>query len=404
MLELTPEEQEYCQDITTQLLDRTLYECEELCLDTAPNANLAQLDSRRWKKLQSHPDVTLYADRSSNGAWSPVMHREDWAHPVALVAIGEFKYTLDDVLLALVTPDIATQRLRSVLLGRRPENNCRHQTLVRPSQAKPFQVLAVSRYVNTQHWPHTLLAGPREMVVAFGTGEVVSSSGKRIGYEVMQTVSLDQTFPRSPALPRTQMIRARVFWEQADGTVGMYGKTFADGISPIPDSVTQGMYCKAAMCIWKFVPLTLEVKKLRWCLKNRKAITPVLQCVSPAIGCAACGVVKQKSQSVNAGGGKKKSKNHCEFCEAWLCGTSYCRTNCQVKMVSCSETKVYEQTLMVCPRCMAFVRNIPAMDIARFEVSEAEKNSRERLPNWEREIYSPSPTSVSASEYDRVTP
>lgn len=151
--------------------------------------------------------------------------------PVSLVAIGQFKYSLDDVLLSLVTPDIATQRLRSVLLGRRPENNCKHQTIVLPSHEAPFQVLAVSRYVNTQHWPHTLLAGPREMVVAFGTGEVMSSNGKRIGYEVMQTVSLDQTFPRSPALPRTQMIRARVFWEQPDGTVGMYGKTFADGIS-----------------------------------------------------------------------------------------------------------------------------------------------------------------------------
>ncbi|KAE9032692.1 hypothetical protein PR003_g9218 [Phytophthora rubi] len=398
MLELTPDEREYCQDITTQLLDRTLYECEELGLDSAAHANLAPLDSRRWKKLQSHPDVTLYADRSSNGAWSPVMHREDWAHPVALVAIGEFKYSLNDVLLALVTPDIATQRMRSVLLGRRPENNCKHQTLVRPSDEAPFQVLAVSRYVNTQHWPHTLLAGPREMVVAFGTGEVAASNGKRIGYEVMQTVSLNQTFPRSPALPRSQMIRARVFWEQPDGTVGMYGKTFADGISPIPDSVTQGMYCRAAMCIWKFVPLTLEVKKLRWCLKNRKVITPMLQRGTPMSGCAACGIIKFKSQAGNIGDAKKKAKNQCEFCETWLCGTSYCKTNCQLKMVSCSETKVYEQTLLLCPRCIAFVRSVPAIDIARFEL--AERKSRGGLPSWERDVYSPSPTTCSSTDYD----
>lgn len=49
MLDLSPEDQEYCRDVTTQLLDRTLYECEELGLDTAPAANLARLDSKRWK-------------------------------------------------------------------------------------------------------------------------------------------------------------------------------------------------------------------------------------------------------------------------------------------------------------------------------------------------------------------
>ncbi|KAF1784184.1 hypothetical protein GQ600_1570 [Phytophthora cactorum] len=120
MLELSAEDREHCQDVTTQLLDRTLFECEELDLDTTNSNCHARLDNKRWKKLQSHPSVTLYADRRPNAAWLPVMHREDWEHPISVMAVGEMNCSVDDVLLALMTPDVATQRMRSVLRGRLP--------------------------------------------------------------------------------------------------------------------------------------------------------------------------------------------------------------------------------------------------------------------------------------------
>lgn len=261
-------------------------------------------------------------------------------------------------------------------MGRRPEAHCHHQSIVRPTRAKPFHLLAVSRYINTQHWPYTMFVGPREMVVAFATGEVVTSSGKRVGYEIVQSVSLDQTYPRSPSLPRSQMIKARVFWEQPDGSVGMYNKLVVDVKSHLPDAVKVGNVCRGAMCLWKFVPRSIEIKKLRWCLKNRKVMTRELQRESRMLGCAACGIITQKSQAANKGGAKNESsKNQCEFCEAWLCGLSYCRATCQVKMLNCSDTKMYEQTVMVCPRCISFVRSIAAIEIVRSELLEALKNA-----------------------------
>ncbi|KAJ8577022.1 hypothetical protein ON010_g2186 [Phytophthora cinnamomi] len=404
MLDLSPEDQEYCRDVTTHLLDRTLYECEELGLDAAPNAKLARLDNRRWKKLQSHLNTTLYADRSPNAAWSPTMHREDWEHPVAVVGIGVFECSLDDMLLALVTPDVETQKMRSVVMGRRAEAHCHHQTIVRPTQAKPFHLLAVSRFVNTQHWPYTMFLGPRETVLAFATGEVVSSNGKRIGYEIIQSVSLEQTYPRSASLPRSHMIKARVFWEQPDGSVGIYSKLVVDVKSHLPDSVKLGTVCRAAMCLWKFVPRSIEIKKLRWCLKNRKVMTRELQRDSRRLGCAACGVITQQSQAVNKGGAKNDSpRNRCEFCEAWLCGMAYCRASCQIKMINCSETKIYEQAVLVCPRCILFVRSMPASGIVRSELLEAQKHSHTDaivLANWEKNGYAWSPTSGSSTDYE----
>ncbi|KAG7388125.1 hypothetical protein PHYPSEUDO_013085 [Phytophthora pseudosyringae] len=396
MPELSPEDREHCQDVTTQLLDRTLFECEELDLDpTSPSCH-ARLDNRRWKKLQTHSNVTLYADRRPNAAWLPVMHRKDWEHPISVVAVGEMNCSVDDVLLALVTPDIATQRVKSVLKGQRPEVNCRHEPIVRPTQAAPFQCLAVSRFVNSQHWPFTMFVGPREMVLACASGEITSANGNRCGYEMVQSVALRDTYARSSSLPRSQMIQARVFWEKPDRSVIIYSKFVVEAKNRLPDSVKQGTLCRAVMDFWKFLPRSFEVKKLRWCMRNRKTLARELQRSSQLLGCAGCGIITQKSQSANAAGGPEPHTpgKQCELCSLWLCGASYCRPSCQLKMVYSSETKMYEQTLMVCPRCITFVRSQSAVHVARSELSgtQASRHSGAMtLANWEQDLLSPSP-------------
>ena len=84
-IKLTPQDHEDCRDLTMQLLDRALYDCDELGLGTTTHvASHVDMNSRRWKKLQSYADVTLYADQTANSAWLPVMNREDWEHPVAV--------------------------------------------------------------------------------------------------------------------------------------------------------------------------------------------------------------------------------------------------------------------------------------------------------------------------------
>ncbi|KAG3112987.1 hypothetical protein PI124_g7292 [Phytophthora idaei] len=395
MLGLSAEDREHCQDVTTQLLDRTLFECEELDLDTTNSNCHARLDNKRWKKLQSHPSVTLYADRRPNAAWLPVMHREDWEHPISVMAVGEMNCSVDDVLLALMTPDVATQRMRSVLRGRRPEVNCRHEPIVKPTQAAPFQNLAVSRSVNSQHWPFTMFVGPREMVLACATGEITSANGNRYGYEMLQSVALPHTYAQSTSLLRSQTIQARVFWEKPDGSVIMYTKFVVDAKTRLPDSVKHGTVCRAVMDFWKFIPRAIDLKKLRWCMKNRKALVHELQRSSQLYGCAGCGVITQKSQMANSGGPENRTPGkQCELCSMWLCGASYCRSACQLKMVCSSETKMYEQTLMVCPRCISFVRSQSAVNVARSELSELQ-SSRHcgaiTLANWEQDMFSSSP-------------
>ncbi|GMF17196.1 unnamed protein product [Phytophthora lilii] len=391
MLDLSPEDREHCRDLTTQLLDRTLYDCEELCLEVGGHA---KLDSRRWKKLQTHLNVSLYADRTHGAAWLPVMNRKDWANPTAAVAVGEMKGSLDDVLLALVTPNAATYRLRNVLMGRF-ETNCRHDLIVRPTQANPFQCLAVIRSVTTQHWPFTMLVGPREMVIACATGQVVSASGKRYGYEMIQSVSLRHTYPQSTALPRSQLVKARIFWDAPNGVVLMYNKLVVDAKNHLPDSVKQGMLCRSIISFWKFVPRSVEIKKLRWCLKNKNSYMDKIIPRPHLRGCAACGVIMHKSSK-----NSKSKTEQCEICEAWLCGNSYCREYCQLKMVSCSETSTYEEMLLFCPRCIELVNSRNALDIARIELEaqNALHGGAIVVAKWEQNNSSSPPASYFMTE------
>ncbi|POM75479.1 Hypothetical protein PHPALM_7414 [Phytophthora palmivora] len=370
-MELTPGDCERCQDLTKQLLEKTLDDCEELGLETTCDGAHANLDKKRWKKIQSHSDVTVYADRNANSAWLPVMRRDDWGYPVAVTAVGRMDVSLEDLLFALVTPNSSAQKLRSFLMERRPEKNCQLAPIVTPTQESPFQFLAVTRFVNTQNWPFTMFKGPREMSLVLASGVVTTKKGRRYGYEMAQSICLRNQGQRN-SLPRSRALQARVFWEQHDGSIAVYNKLIIDAKNRLSDSMKQGMLSRAVLNFWKFVPRSLETKKLWWCVKNKKSLIHELrkhhqsECTKESTGCEAKAVKNQSKQTV---------ANQCEFCATWLCGGSKCRISCQLKMVLTSETGFLEQTLTLCPRCAVFVRNRNAIDIARADLVEMEQTS-----------------------------
>uniref|UniRef100_M4BJY4 Uncharacterized protein n=1 Tax=Hyaloperonospora arabidopsidis (strain Emoy2) TaxID=559515 RepID=M4BJY4_HYAAE len=366
-MELTPQDQEDCRDLTMQLLDRTLYDCEELGLGTTHTGSHADLDSRRWKKLQSNVDVTVYADRTPSGAWLPVMNRGDWEQPVAVVTVGHLNRSLDDLLLAFLTPTVATIRLRGLLMGRRPEQDIELVPIVSSTEASPFQFLGVLRFVNTQHWPLTMFVGPREMVLTLATGEVVTANGRRFGYEIVLSVPVY----RKTAIARTQVLETRVFWEQPNGTVGMYSKLIVDIRNRLPESVKLGMLCRGVMRFWKFIPRCIETKKLRWCLKYKRVLFHDLQQSQLQVmggGLASCGGCGANTLTLVDVGTRKMDENRCGLCDVWLCWKSYCRAACQVMAVVSEGSSICEKELALCPRCILFARNVSAVSVARSEL------------------------------------
>ncbi|KAG3200333.1 hypothetical protein PC128_g4662 [Phytophthora cactorum] len=370
-MELSPEDCKRCQDLSKQLLSKTLQDCEELGLETTCDGAHANLDKKRWKKLQSKQDVTIYADRNANSAWLPVMSRYDWECPVAVTAVGRMECSLDDALFALMTPNTASHRLRSFLMDRHPEKNCQLAPIVTPTQEAPFQFLAVSRFVNTQSWPFTMFKSPREMVLTLATGKITALNGKRCGYEMAQSIPLRSQGTHAP-MPQLRALQARIFWEQPDGSIGVYTKLIVDAKYRLSDSVKQLMLCRAVLSFWKFVPRSLETKKLWWCVKNKKALIHKLRTYSQSGGSEESANCELKSPKFRS---KETVSNPCEFCDAWLCGGSKCRISCQLKMVLSSETGFLEQTLTLCPHCAAFVRSRNSAAIARATLLEMEQSS-----------------------------
>ncbi|KAG7388127.1 hypothetical protein PHYPSEUDO_013087 [Phytophthora pseudosyringae] len=372
-MELSVQDQESCRDLTMQLLDRTLYDCEELGLGTTHAGSHADLSPTRWKTLQSHLDVTLYADRTPNSAWLPGMTRGDWEQPVAVVTVGQLKCSLDDVLLALLTPTVATIRLRGVLMGRQPDKDLQLVPIVKSTEASPFQFLGVLQFVNTQHWPLTMFVDPREMVLTLATGEVVTANGRRFGYEILLSVPVghNKDSTKRP-LARTQMLETRVFWEQPDGSVGIYSKLIVDIRNRLPESIKQGMLCRGVIRFWKFIPRCIETKKLRWCFKYKKALLRDLQSQPQVMGgpasCGGCGAMTSKSASAKP---SKRDENRCRLCDAWLCWKSSCRASCQVTAMVREGSTFCEKEVALCPRCIIFAENQSAATIARSELVDA---------------------------------
>ncbi|OWZ05225.1 hypothetical protein PHMEG_00022726 [Phytophthora megakarya] len=376
-MELSPDDCERCQSLNKQLLEKALNDCDELGLDSTCDGAHANLDKKRWKKVHSHSDFTVYSDRNAHSAWLPVMRRDDWEYPVAVTAVGRMDCSVDDLLFALVIPNTSTQKLRSFLMDRRPEKNCQLIPIVTPTQESPFQYLAVTRFVTTQNWPFAMFKGPREMILILATGEFNTTEGKRVGYEMAQSVPLGHQGKRDP-LPRSHALQARIFWEQPDGSVAVYNKLIIDSKNRLSDSMKQSMLSRTVLGFWKFVPRFLETKKLWWCVKNKNTLIHEFQKhyqSEDTTESSGCEVKSMKSQNKQTVQNKQIVSKQCEFCETRLGGGSKCRVSSQLKMILSSETGFLEQTLTLCPHCAVFVRNRKSADIARAELVEMEQTS-----------------------------
>ncbi|KAJ8533485.1 hypothetical protein ON010_g13768 [Phytophthora cinnamomi] len=281
-VELSTQDQELCQDRTLQVLDRALHDYEASALwALGTNNNHDGLDQRGWKKLRSQTDVSLYADHStSDPAWMSAMRGDEWKHPIAVVAVGHMSCSLDDLLFGMTASNPAETKLRAVLLDTEvASEDVDVAAFATPTQEEPFRFMGVMRYVTTV----SKFRRPREFVLACARGDVTAASGERLGYEINQSVALEQ-WPARESLCRGQLIQARVLRELPDGSVGVYYKLIVDAKTIMPDSVVHTAIWKAVQRFWELAPRCVETKKLSCCVDFKRALhLSNLQAVSRSI-------------------------------------------------------------------------------------------------------------------------
>lgn len=180
-------------------------------------------------------------------------------------------------------------------MDQKVEDDVEVAALTVPSEREPFQFMGVTRYTIS----HGCLNRPQEYVLVTATGEVFTSCGEHLGYEITQSVSMSR-WPVNGSAVRKQVLQARVLRELPDGSVGVYCKIVVDSRNFMPDTVVQASLWHSIQDFWTMAPRCAEAKKLCYCVEHSREFNlPAQQspCNSAdSFACCVCGSPLLKSR------------------------------------------------------------------------------------------------------------
>ncbi|OWZ10965.1 hypothetical protein PHMEG_00016080 [Phytophthora megakarya] len=291
--------------------------------------------------------------------------------------------SLQDVLYGLVASDPAEFKLRAVLMDNKVESDVEVKAITAPSKEEPFQFMGVTRYVVN----HRCLRRPHEYVLVAATGEVSTSCGEHLGYEIYQSVSMP-TWPVNKRTTRKQMVQARLLRELSDGTVGVYYKIIVDSTSFMPNSVLQASLWNMDQDFWNMAPRCADAKKLYYFVEHRNELNLSAQRLICAFTCGVCGcpLLKRRRRIVQdiamtivyALTGSATSAPRCVLCSTYLCSKSRCCSIRQLVRIDRQNLDTDRQTVALCTSCADVVRSVSAVEIARRGLQEIQATFKEK--------------------------
>ncbi|KAK1939951.1 hypothetical protein P3T76_008274 [Phytophthora citrophthora] len=391
MSELSPSDREYCRDITLKVLDRTLHDyADTASWASGSSSSRSDVEHVGWKQLRSQSDVAMYAERTTDLTWVTSMSSGGWDHPVAVVAVGHMCCSLQDVLYGLVASDPAEFKLRSVLMDNKVEDDVEVEAITAPTEGEPFQFMGVTRYVVN----NGCLQRPQEYVLVDATGEVFTSCGEHLGYQICQSVSTSR-WPVDSTATRKQVIQARVLRELPDGSVGVYYKIIVDSRSFMPDSVVQNSLWQVVQDFWKMAPRCADAKKLCYCVEHKESLKLSVRpspCAADPFVCGVCGsplLNRRRSLgdiacSIVHGtvGSTATQAYKCALCSTYLCSKSRCCSMQQLVRIDRCSLETDRQNVAICITCSDVIRAENAKEIARRGLQEIHATFKEMDPPY----------------------
>ncbi|RLN44254.1 hypothetical protein BBJ29_009545 [Phytophthora kernoviae] len=268
-LRLTYEEQERCQELTLQLLDRTLRSYDERnAISHSSPRHHSSLDSARWKRHKTQANASLYSERDHGVHRDLHMPGDKWESPTVLLAVGTIQGTLDDVMLGLVTQTFGEMRIRAASIASHDVSGATLANLSGPTEEDPFQSLSIQWMVGEQGWPLSMIVRPRDFVILAASGVITRANGDRIGYDLIQPASLPQCPPLPKPMTRGKLMYGALYGEKQDGTVDVYIQLYVETMGHILDTLVMNAMWIACLGFWE-APRLAQEKKLQWCILNR---------------------------------------------------------------------------------------------------------------------------------------
>ncbi|KUF91772.1 hypothetical protein AM587_10013556 [Phytophthora nicotianae] len=365
-LQLTFEEQERCQELTLQLLDRTLRSYDERDVTTRGSPrHHSTLDSARWKRHKTQSNASLYSERHHIGRRDLNMPGDNWENPAVLLAVGTIQASLDDVMLGLTTQTFGDLRVRAASIASHDVSGATLAKLSGPTAEDPYQNLSVMWMVGEQGWPLSMIVRPRDFINLSASGIITRANGDRIGYDLVQPAQL----PQLPELPKP-MTRGKLMYgalyKEQDGTVDVYIQVYVETMGHILDTIVMNAMWIAVLGFWE-APRLAEEKKLQWCILNRikDPTNRQRRAMTGSVDLSLCGVCKDKlRRHSRSKDGEPSANKTCAICGAFLC--SKCRVKRSFKELTGRSKGPPTRSVhvVVCSVCLTLVNQHSATEVA----------------------------------------
>jgi hypothetical protein len=265
-----------------------------------------------------------------------------------LLTIGTMEGSVDDAMYGLMTPTLASMRLKYFYAGDQLANGAVLATIESPSAADPFQSLNVKWVESYQPPVVRPIVTNRDFVYMEATGFTQLRDGESVGYHLLHSVH----FPQTPKLRRN--IRGAVsicgLYRQRNRVVEHFTRASVNSGGLAPRSLAVKHISVALVSARKMVRCA-QLKKLAWLLRLRDADHSAALSRGE-LKCIGCG---HKPGVFATGIGA------CSLCKRALCAS--CKVKVELAFVACTGGLV-KKKLPFCVHCMDEAAHTNPRDVA----------------------------------------
>ncbi|CAI5702574.1 unnamed protein product [Peronospora effusa] len=345
-------------------------------------------DSRDTTGIDSCSSGDLLSEpRITTGAYSST--DEDDSGLPRLLAVGNLRGSLDDVMYGIASPNASSSRLRSSYLGEHIADCSVLREIKSPSPADPFRFLGIKWLVRAKYRGAARIVLPRDFVVLEFSGVMMRPDNTRVGFHLMHSIHI----PTCRELHEHRILRAKVsscyiFEETRNNHVQVFMTASIDPSGHILNRMAVRSAATALSNCWKSVSCAHN-KKLAFYLQNeRLSASRSSVTTSSRGGLAALTSVNELSAhetmepvSERSNYSLTANRNRCGVCHGKL-GILFTKLSCQL----CSEkicnrcrivrklssttlnAQVTQSSINFCKKCVASVSDESALEIARQEL------------------------------------
>ncbi|KAK1931590.1 hypothetical protein P3T76_012919 [Phytophthora citrophthora] len=319
------------------------------------------VDSTKWVRVKQYEDVVVYEDRQALkerrlSRVSPSRALPSNENMLKLLWSGTIVGDLDDVIYAVLNRTGEEAKVKAAYLQSNVVDFAVLDTLVHPTMDEPFRGLQVKWAVNAGPPMMRSVVRFRDFVYIEATGMATISTGERIGFQLLHSVSI----PAAPELHEHKLVRGNMtlfhlFRQKSEGVVDTYVKAFIDLMGDMPLRVATTLSTSGVVSVWKLGEYAL-MKKLNWRLSQQRAIVPVKR----SDWCQVC------TKPIRSNMVRRRA------CR--ICMNEYCARCCVPKkmfFVPSRSRVVVHKSVHVCLGCIELASYTNGVDIALDELSKA---------------------------------